>query len=95
VIERRPRQPEPASPKAKPAPAPAPAPIKTSHGFTVGEHVVYPEHGVGTLLAIERQEIGGATVEVFVIHFKNDKMTLRVPTTKFAAVGLRRLVDEI
>lgn len=93
-LERRPRSPEPApSPKPK-QPEPTPPDTKP-HIFTVGEHVVYPRHGVGKLLAIEQQEIAGDKVELFVIHFKNDNMTLRVPTDKIAAVGLRRLADEI
>jgi len=90
-IERRPREPQPA-----PEPPPQPKkPVTTSHGFTVGEHVVYPKHGVGKLLAIEQLEIAGDAVEMFVVFFKNDNMTLRVPTDKIGAVGLRRLADEI
>jgi RNA polymerase-interacting CarD/CdnL/TRCF family regulator len=70
-------------------------PILESNGFKVGEHVVYPQHGVGKIVAIERQEIAGAKIEMFVINFKNDNMTLRVPTEKYKDVGLRRLADEI
>jgi RNA polymerase-interacting CarD/CdnL/TRCF family regulator len=70
-------------------------PILESNGFKVGEHVVYPQHGVGKIVAIERQEIAGAKIEMFVINFKNDSMTLRVPTEKYKNVGMRRLADEI
>jgi RNA polymerase-interacting CarD/CdnL/TRCF family regulator len=70
-------------------------PIMESNGFKVGEHVVYPQHGVGKILAIEAQEVAGATIEMFVINFKNDNMTLRVPTAKYQNVGMRRLADEI
>jgi len=38
--------------------------------------VVYPAHGVGQILAIEDQEIAGAKLELFVINFMKDKMTL-------------------
>ncbi|MCW2079654.1 UNVERIFIED_ORG: hypothetical protein M2193_001829 [Bradyrhizobium japonicum] len=93
-IERRPPEPEPAQPPRQPDPPPR-KPITTSHGFTVGEHVVYPRHRVGKLLAIEQQEIAGDKVDLFVIHFKNDNMTLRVPTDKIGNVGLRRLADEL
>jgi CarD family transcriptional regulator len=95
VLERSLRHPDDALQRPAPTSRPTPAPIKTSDGFIVGEHVVYPQHGVGKIIAIERQEIAGATVEMLVIHFKNDNMTLRVPTTKSSAVGLRRLADEI
>ncbi len=46
-------------------------------------------------MAIEEHEVAGSRLEMFVIHFKTDKMTLHVPTTNAAKVGLRRLVDEI
>jgi len=62
-------------------------------GFKTGEFVVYPAHGVGQILAIEEQEIAGAKLELFVINFIKDKMTLRVPTAKVANVGMRKLSD--
>jgi CarD family transcriptional regulator len=62
-------------------------------GFKTNEFVVYPAHGVGQILAIEEQEIAGARLELFVITFVKDKMTLRVPTAKVANVGMRKLSD--
>jgi CarD family transcriptional regulator len=61
--------------------------------FKVGEHVVYPSHGVGQIVAIEQQEVAGFTLELFVLSFAKDKMTLKVPVTKAAAVGMRKLAD--
>src|ERR1700689_890945 len=60
-------------------------------GFTTGDFVVYPTHGVGKILGIEDQEIAGYQLNVFVVHFDKDRMTLRVPVTKAKASGLRRL----
>jgi CarD family transcriptional regulator len=62
-------------------------------GFKTNEFVVYPAHGVGQILAIEEQEIAGARLELFVINFMKDKMTLRVPTAKIANVGMRKLSE--
>jgi CarD family transcriptional regulator len=62
-------------------------------GFKTNEFVVYPAHGVGQILAIEEQEIAGSRLELFVINFIKDKMTLRVPTAKVANVGMRKLSD--
>jgi CarD family transcriptional regulator len=62
-------------------------------GFKTNEFVVYPAHGVGQILAIEDQEIAGAKLELFVINFMKDKMTLRVPTAKVANVGMRKLSE--
>ncbi len=68
-------------------------PLTQRQGFKTNEFVVYPAHGVGQILAIEEQEIAGARLELFVITFVKDKMTLRVPTAKAANVGMRKLSD--
>ncbi|QPF85396.1 CarD family transcriptional regulator [Bradyrhizobium genosp. L] len=82
---------------AKPAAAPRveePKKVVTQRqGFKANEFVVYPAHGVGQILAIEEQEIAGAKLELFVINFMKDKMTLRVPTAKVANVGMRKLSE--
>ncbi len=59
--------------------------------FHPDDYVVYPAHGVGRILSIEEQEISGLTLEMFVISFDKEKMTLRVPTAKAASVGMRSL----
>lgn len=59
--------------------------------FVVNQYVVYPAHGVGRITAIENQEIGGMKLEVFVIYFEKDRMTLRVPVNRAAKAGLRPL----
>src|SRR5215831_14185639 len=62
-------------------------------GFKTNEFIVYPAHGVGQIIAIEEQEVAGAKLELFVISFVKDKMMLRVPTAKVAAVGMRKLAE--
>jgi CarD family transcriptional regulator len=92
--------------KAAVAPKPAAKPVAAAprveepkkvvtqrQGFKANEFVVYPAHGVGQILAIEEQEIAGAKLELFVINFMKDKMTLRVPTAKVANVGMRKLSE--
>jgi CarD family transcriptional regulator len=59
--------------------------------FKANDHVVYPTHGVGKIMRIEEQEVAGTKLELFVITFDKDKMTLRVPTMKAKAVGMRKL----
>ena len=70
-------------------------PKKTTQrqGFKTNEFIVYPAHGVGQIIAIEEQEVAGAKLELFVINFVKDKMTLRVPTAKVTAVGMRKLAE--
>jgi len=89
------------APKAPVKPVAAAAPrveepkkvVTQRQGFKANEFVVYPAHGVGQILAIEEQEIAGAKLELFVINFMKDKMTLRVPTAKVANVGMRKLSE--
>jgi CarD family transcriptional regulator len=61
--------------------------------FKTGEHIVYPAHGVGRIMGIETQEVAGIKLDLFVISFIKDKMTLRVPVAKATAVGMRKLAD--
>jgi CarD family transcriptional regulator len=70
-------------------------PLTQRQGFKTNEFVVYPAHGVGQIMAIEEQEIAGAKLELFVINFMKDKMTLRVPTAKVANVGMRKLSEPV
>ena len=62
-------------------------------GFKTGEFIVYPAHGVGQIVAVEDQEVAGFRLELFVITFVKDKMTLRVPTAKVVGVGMRKLAE--
>ena len=62
-----------------------------SLAFRANDYVVYPAHGVGKIVSIEEQEVAGVKLELFVISFEKDKMTLRVPTAKASSVGMRSL----
>lgn len=80
---------------SRPQPPPAPRkPVHQRHGFKTNEWIVYPSHGVGRIVGIEEQEIAGMSLELFVITFEKDKMTLRVPTGKSSSVGMRKLAEE-
>ncbi|CUH79144.1 RNA polymerase-binding transcription factor CarD [Tritonibacter multivorans] len=59
--------------------------------FRPNDYIVYPAHGVGQIISIEEQEVAGFKLELFVITFEKDKMTLRVPTNKATEVGMRSL----
>jgi CarD family transcriptional regulator len=64
--------------------------VKASE-FRPNDFVVYPAHGVGRIISIEEQEVAGIKLELFVISFEKDKMTLRVPTHKAISIGMRQL----
>lgn len=59
--------------------------------FRPDDFVVYPTHGVGRIVSIEEQEVAGLRLEMFVISFEKDKMTLRVPTSRASEIGMRGL----
>jgi CarD family transcriptional regulator len=65
----------------------------TRQGFKTGEHIVYPAHGVGQIVAIEEQEVAGHKLELFVVDFLKDKMRLKVPVAKATATGMRKLSE--
>jgi CarD family transcriptional regulator len=69
-------------------------PVNQRHGFKTNEFIVYPAHGVGRIIGIEEQEIAGMSLELFVINFEKEKLTLRVPTGKLQSVGMRKLAEE-
>ena len=61
--------------------------------FHPDEFVVYPAHGVGRIISIDEQEVAGLRLEMFVISFEKDKMTLRVPTARASEIGMRSLAS--
>lgn len=63
--------------------------------FKAGQHIVYPAHGVGKVTGIEQEIIAGFDIETYVVHFEQDKMTLRVPTEKAENSGMRALSNEL
>ncbi len=75
-------------------PAAPKKPVSARHGFKTNEYVVYPAHGVGRIVGIEEQEIAGMSLELFVITFDKEKLTLRVPTGKLASIGMRKLAED-
>jgi CarD family transcriptional regulator len=93
-VAQRLRSPKAIAEKSAAALAVQKKPVNQRHGFKANEFVVYPAHGVGRIVGIEEQEIAGISLELFVITFDKEKLTLRVPTGKLASVGMRKLADE-
>jgi len=65
--------------------------MRDEFAYRAGDYVVYPTHGVGKVLGVETREIAGQELQLFVISFDRDRMTLRVPVSKASNAGLRRL----
>ena len=65
-----------------------------SIAFNSGDFVVYPAHGVGKVADIAKQKIAGTELELMVVNFDKDKMTLRIPMAKVDKVGLRKISEQ-
>lgn len=62
--------------------------------FEVGDYVVYPKHGVGKVMELQNEEIAGMQLELYVLRFEKERMTLRVPTNKIESIGMRKLSSD-
>jgi CarD family transcriptional regulator len=89
----KPALPRPTERAASAGTKPGKASSAARHGFKPQEFIVYPAHGVGQIVVIEEQEVAGFKLELFVISFIKDKMILKVPTSKAAMVGMRKLAE--
>ncbi|MFL2822077.1 MAG: CarD family transcriptional regulator [Alphaproteobacteria bacterium] len=64
------------------------------NNFIPGDFVVYPSHGVGKIIGTETRKIENTNLELLVIRFEQDRMTLRVPLDKAKFSGLRTLSSQ-
>ena len=67
--------------------------ITVQNPYATGEYVVYPAHGVGKVSDVTKQTVAGTELELIVVNFDKDKMTLRIPMAKAATTGLRKISD--
>ena len=64
---------------------------KAESAFEKDDFVVYPTHGVGRILGTESRDVDGTMLEMLVVRFEHERMTLRVPLEKARSLGLRTL----
>lgn len=81
-------------PAAKARSKPKQVDRKAAKGFRVNEFIVYPSHGVGQISEISNQQFGDIELELFVINFDKEKMTLLLPLDKAVENGMRKLADK-
>ena len=62
--------------------------------FKAGENIVYPTHGVGRILTIEKFQYELVEEQLYVIQFFQDKLTIRVPFSKAKLIGLRNITSK-
>ena len=62
--------------------------------YKVGDKVVYPHHGAGTVVKKEVREVLGEKREYMTIQIAHNDMVVNVPTENAERVGLRRVISE-
>ena len=62
--------------------------------YEVGDKVVYPHHGAGTVVKREVREVLGQKREYLTIRILHSDMTVNVPCENAEKVGLRKVIDE-
>ena len=62
--------------------------------YKVGDKVVYPHHGAGTVVKKERREVLGEKREYLTIKILHNDMTVNVPSENAEKVGLRKVIGE-
>ena len=62
--------------------------------FKVGDKVVYPHHGAGTVVKREQREVLGQKREYLTIKILHNDMTVNVPSENAEKVGLRKVIGE-
>jgi len=62
--------------------------------YKVGDKVVYPHHGAGTVVKREKREVLGEKREYLTIKILHNDMTVNVPSENAEAVGLRKVIGE-
>jgi CarD family transcriptional regulator len=62
--------------------------------YDVGDKVVYPHHGAGTVVKKEQREVLGQKREYLTIQILHNDMTVNVPCENAEKVGLRKVIDE-
>ena len=62
--------------------------------YDVGDKVVYPHHGAGTVVKKDVREVLGEKREYLTIKILHNDMTVNVPCENAEKVGLRKVIDE-
>src|SRR5437660_3871638 len=62
--------------------------------YKVGDKVVYPHHGAGTVVKKESRTVLGQKREYMTIQILHNDMTVNVPSENADQVGLRKVIDE-
>ncbi len=61
-------------------------------GFKVGDKVIYPNHGIGMVTAINKMTFDGQMIEFYQLRLQENNTTVNVPIAKIDEIGIRPLI---
>ena len=62
--------------------------------FKVGDHAVYPSHGIGKITGIEKTAVLGQDFSCYLMYFEKEKLTIKIPMNSAEKIGLRHLISK-
>ncbi|MFW6264575.1 MAG: CarD family transcriptional regulator [Bacillota bacterium] len=62
--------------------------------FDVGDKVVYPNHGAGTIVGVETKEILGEEKKYYIMKLPIGEMKVMIPVEKVEKIGIRNVISE-
>ena len=65
--------------------------MSKEYRFNPGDFVVYPTHGVGKVVNITQQEVGGQKLELIAVNFDKEKSVVSIPMGNVKKTNLRPL----
>lgn len=67
---------------------------KNKTTFKVGDYAVYPSHGVGKIIDIEKTNILNQEFKCYLMHFEKERLTIKIPMNSADKIGLRPLISK-
>lgn len=61
--------------------------------YKIGDKIVYPMHGAGTIEAIEEKEVLGVKKQYYILSLLFGSMKVLIPTTNCKEIGLREVIS--
>lgn len=62
--------------------------------FKVGDYAVYPSHGIGKIIDIEKTSVLGQDFSCYLMYFEREKLTIKIPMNSAEKIGLRHLISK-
>ena len=62
--------------------------------FAIGQNIVHPAHGPGTIVAIEEDELVKGYHRFYVIEFTHNRLIVRLPVERVSEIGVREVMSQ-